>query len=74
MWSVMQSTLGALAEQIAKHMLLLHTILFCTGLDKQIGHNALQKQRVVSSEWKSANNFYILPNELVGGNCYPLTF
>ena len=52
MWSVMHSTLGSLAEQIAKYMLLLHIILiriFCTGLDKQKGYNVLQKQRVLSS-------------------------
>ena len=48
MWSVMQSTLGSLAEQIAKYMLLLHTVLiriFCTGLDKQKG-------RLLSGAWE----------------------
>ena len=55
MWSVMQSTLGSLAEQITKYMLLLHIILiriFCTGLDKQKGCNKLQKQRVLSNAWE----------------------
>ena len=55
MWSVMQSTLGSLAEQIARYMLLLHIILiriFCTGLDKQKVYNLLQKQRVLSSAWE----------------------
>ena len=55
MWSVMQSTLGSLAEQIAKYMLLLYTILiriFCTGLDKQKGYTVLKKQRVLSGAWE----------------------
>ena len=55
MWSAMQSTLGSLAKQTAKYMLLLHIILiriFCTGLDKQKGYNVLQKQRVFSSAWE----------------------
>ena len=55
MWSVMQSTLGSLAEQIAMYMLLLHTILiriFCTGLDKQKGYTVLQKQRLLSCAWE----------------------
>ena len=52
---VMQSTLGSLAEQTAKYMLLLHTLLirlFCTGLDKQKGYTVLQKQRVLCSAWE----------------------
>ena len=55
MWSVMQSTFGSLAEQIAKYMLLLHILLiriFSTRLDKQKGYNVLQKQRILSSAWE----------------------
>ena len=55
MWSLMQSTLGSLAEQIAKYMLLLHTILiriFCTGLDKQTRYNVSQIQSFLFSAWK----------------------
>ena len=55
MWSVMQSILSSSAEQIAKYMLLFHTILrriFCTGLDRHKGYTVLQKQRVLSSAWE----------------------
>ena len=55
MWSIMQSSLGLLAEQTAKYMLLFHIILiriFCTEPDKQKGCNVLQRQRVIASEWE----------------------
>ena len=63
MWSVMQSALGSLAEQIAKYMLLLHTILiriFCTGLHNKKGTLYYRSRGFSLVHGKSANNFYII--------------
>ena len=65
MWSrsVMQYTLGLLAEKIAKYMLLLHILLiriFCTDLTNKKGTMYYRSKEFPLVHGKSDNNFYII--------------